>query len=72
MTLKLRSASNEALRKVQSLSVMITSSLSPYSPDKWVALAMRLTQTSLRYYSTKLYSCYHYREVFLRIIALPY
>ena len=39
MTLKLRSASNEALRKVQSLSVMITSSLSPYSPDKWVALA---------------------------------
>ena len=40
MKLKIRSASNEALRKAQSLSVMITSSLSPHSPDKWVALAI--------------------------------
>ena len=40
MTLKLRSASHEALRMVQSLIVMITSLLSPHSPDKWVALAI--------------------------------
>ena len=40
MTLKLRCASYVDLRKVQSLSAMITSLLSPHSPDQWVALAI--------------------------------
>ena len=40
MVLKLRSASYEDLRKVQGLSVMVTSLLSSHSSDQLIALAI--------------------------------